>query len=508
MKIKKDMTTCTGCRACEQICPKQCIHMATDNAGFLYPEIDESACSGCGLCQKICNIPPDSYNTQPLQLAYAVKNKNSEILMQSSSGGMFYGLADCIIKKGGIVFGAVFDEDFQAYHRQADNMEDVHYMMGSKYVQSDTRHTYSEAEKYLKQNKMVLYTGTPCQIAGIRNYLQKDYETLFCVSIICHGVPSPEVWKRYLSYYRGRQNNDTLLNCFFRDKTESWRMHCLSLEFEHNQLLIRGREDIYMKGFIDNLYLRNSCYHCPNKANNDSSDIIIGDYWGVELAHPGIDDTNGVSAVIANTEKGKRILLEVLDKNTYDYEKSTYQQIAYGNISLFASSSDNPNRKVFFRQLAETNDVYDCISSNLPFLPDTEHKKHEQYPIIMKYLQNKLKGWSIQHFFDKYHYKNVALYSATEFAELALDDIRHNRADKLKNLYICDLNAHKSFVNGFAKHPVISIDELITQDQKGNIDCIIICNLYHRNEIKTDLIRRGIEPKKIITIFSVIFSNY
>lgn len=503
MNIYSDKKNCSGCRACEQFCPKQCINMVTDEEGFLYPEIDEKICIQCGLCKKICKNLDNPINN-PLYLTYALKNNKDKIRLKSSSGGVFYELAHYVLQENGIVFGAVFDNDFSVYQSKEDSLNGIENMMGSKYVQSDTRNTYSEAKECLMQNRLVLYSGTPCQIAGLRSYLQRDYDNLICVSVICHGVPSPEIWQRYLTFRKGEQFNNELCNVSFRDKKESWRQFHVSLGFLHNNISLRAGEDIYMMGFFQNLYLRPSCYNCRHKGRNNNSDIILGDYWGIESVHPQMDDIIGVSAMIVNTDKGKSIINNII--NNFDYIESDYESVAFGNLSLISSVSINPKRESFFKMLSETNNLIESIRENLKFVADKDNKPFHQYSIIMKYLKNKLQGWSIHDFLSKYSYKRIVLYSITEFTELVLDDIENTGDNTLKQIYLCDLNSQKLFQNGFRGHVVISIDELLEHYQNGDIDCIIVCNLYHRNEIVNDFMQKGVEPSKIITLFSAIFS--
>ena len=504
MKLFGDKKICSGCRACEQVCPQKCIHMVQDSEGFLYPEIKQDLCTGCGICQKICKNT-EEHIQNPLNETYALKNKKGDIVRESSSGGVFYGMAKWVIQNNGIVFGAVFDKDFKVYHCNAHNMDGILHMMGSKYVQSDTCNTFSEAKEYLEKNRLVLYSGTPCQIAGLRSYLQKDYDNLICVSVICHGVPSPGVWQRYLAYKKGEQFNDRIKNISFRNKAEGWQKFHLLMCFFNNIYTNRFEDDIYMKGFLQNLYLRPSCYQCRYKGDRDKSDIIIGDYWGIEDVHPAFFDRNGVSAVIINTGKGKKLLDKI--KDSFYYISSEYGFVKERNLALTGSVSMHHNRSYFFEMLNETNNVIESIQANLDFKPEKDNIKVQQYDSVVKYLQNKLSGWSILDFLEKYNYKKVAFYSVTEFTQFVFDDINYARKTgrPIPEIYLSDLNS-KKFQNKFMGYYVFSIEELVEQYNKGNIDCIIICNFFRRNAIIDDFIGKGVDLSKIITIISVIFS--
>ena len=247
-----DKKNCCGCSACVQRCPKQCIRLEEDAEGFLYPKVDEEACIKCGLCEKVCPILNQADKLPALEVL-AVKNQNEEERMNSSSGGVFLPLAREVINKGGVVFGAVYDDSWEVHHVYAEKIEDVYPMMCSKYLQSKIDDTYKETERFLKQGREVMFVGSPCQIAGLRTFLRnKDYPNLFAVDFLCHGVPSPGVWRRYLAETYGGHNtkvqsrlqatdgkNTVLLSSLnakspiggikFRDKTESgWKKFVLS----------------------------------------------------------------------------------------------------------------------------------------------------------------------------------------------------------------------------------------------------------------------------------------
>lgn len=190
-----DKSKCCGCNACVQRCPKQCIAMREDEEGFLYPKVDVAVCIDCGLCEKVCPVINQNVPKEPLQV-FAAKNKNEDQRLRSSSGGVFILLAENIIKQGGVVFGARFDKNWEVEHGYAETLEELEPLMRSKYVQSRIGNTYKEAEMFLKQGRKVLFVGTSCQIAGLHKFLRKEYENLLTVDFICHGVPSPGVWRK------------------------------------------------------------------------------------------------------------------------------------------------------------------------------------------------------------------------------------------------------------------------------------------------------------------------
>lgn len=322
-----ERSNCCGCSACVQRCPKHCISLEEDSEGFLYPKVDTENCIGCGLCEKVCPWLNRAQATTPLEVL-AVKNRNEVERMASSSGGVFIALAKDVISKGGVVFGVVFDENWEAKHTYAETLDGVKPMMGSKYMQSRIGNSYCEAEKFLKEGREVLFTGTPCQIAGLHRFLRKDYSNLLSVDILCHGAPSPGVWRRYLNetYHNitdtvnGKQVSTSaqlrpiITNIEFRNKElKGWKLFCFA---------IKGRSTIsddkssilysdmfyrnpYMRGFLANIYLRPSCYNCKCKNGTSSSDLTIADFWGINIIMPDFHDDKGISLVIVNTDKGK-----------------------------------------------------------------------------------------------------------------------------------------------------------------------------------------------------------
>jgi len=383
---------CTGCSACYSICPVHCISMREDSEGFLYPAIDEGKCSKCGECEKICPVICRGNERKPLHV-YAAKNPNEEIRRQSSSGGIFTLIAEAIIQKGGVVFGARFNEKWEVTHDYTETIEGLAAFRGSKYVQSNIGDTYAAAEKFLKAGKEVLFSGTPCQIAGLKAFLQKDYDNLLTVDLVCHGVPSPLVWKRYLDEFIGEivppptpKNN--IVNIAFRDKVNGWNTltfviylimetkditnikfcdkrygwnkRTLVLESsmpdaktKKVSFIETADKNPYMKGFLQNLYLRPSCYECPCRSFKSGSDITIADYWGIQNYYPEFDDNKGVSLVMVNSEKGKRIY-ELLHKTD---QETSYNEALAGNFNIEKSVRLPVKRALFFEKMADTESI-------------------------------------------------------------------------------------------------------------------------------------------------------
>ena len=354
-----DKRDCCGCYACYNICPQQCISMQVDEEGFWYPVVDLDECTDCSLCEKACSILNKNV-TDNHPVAYACINKDDNIRQQSSSGGLFTVIAEKVIANNGVVFGAGFDGGFNVVHSWTDKLDGVSNFRGSKYVQSCIGDTYKEVLDFLKQGRQVVFSGTPCQIAGLRSYLGKDYEALICLDIICHGVPSPKVWQRYKLHteeiYQAKAKRIT-----FRHKNCGWKLYSVSFSFDNDtEYSQKLTENIFMQGFLHNLYLRPSCYACSFKTLNRQSDITLADFWGIENILPSFDDNKGTSLVMVNTQKGAEIFSSVVDK--ISYEKVDINLAILYNTSAVKSVDYNPKRNQFFQELSGSIDISQLIA--------------------------------------------------------------------------------------------------------------------------------------------------
>lgn len=348
-----DKSKCCGCNACVQRCPKQCIVMHEDEEGFLYPQVDVTLCIDCGLCEKVCPVLNQNQERKPLKV-YAAINKDERIRMLSSSGGLFTVLAEQILKEGGVVFGARFNDDWEVVHDYTETFEGLARFRGSKYVQSYVGNTFCLVEQFLKQKRKVLYSGTPCQVAGLRLFLHKEYENLLTVDIVCHGVPSPGVWRKYLkeTCTRVNQSVKVINSLSFRDKCTGWKGYSFSISFLDGQKIVHYHDkELWMKGFLSDLYIRPSCYACPSKCLKSGSDITLGDYWGIQNVMPKVDDDKGVCCFLINTEKGKGI------QDLIDFERieSQFADVVKGNPSMIHSVIISSKRIRFFRALKNKN---------------------------------------------------------------------------------------------------------------------------------------------------------
>ncbi len=357
-----DKTNCCGCSACVQCCPKQCITMCQDEEGFNYPIVNSDECIACGLCEKVCPILNCGESKKPLKV-YAVKNRNEEIRLRSSSGGIFTVLAEVVIRKGGVVFGVAFDRNWNAVHTYTEDIEGLAAFRGSKYVQSEIGSSYKQVRLFLKNGREVLFTGTSCQIAGLKRFLIKDYPNLLTLEILCHGVPSPKVWQRYLAEKKAQFQCENICKISFRDKGKGWTRFNLVIDFKSgNQYVVPFDNDIYFKGFLANLYLRPSCYSCKCKNGRSGSDITIADYWNIDAVLPEFNDNKGVSLVLINSKKGEDLYSNI---NGIKFEETEYE-ISKGKNGGFAENIPvHPHRKSFFKKYKSVSSISFYIEKKL-----------------------------------------------------------------------------------------------------------------------------------------------
>lgn len=306
-----DKADCMGCSACFAACPKNAIEMKADSEGFLYPQIQEAKCIDCGKCERVCPLKNERSERLPLCFLGA-KHKDPQIRASSSSGGVFSLLAEGVQQAGGVIYGAAFDKSFSVKHMRAETEDAWHPFRTSKYVQSDMGNCFAQVEKDLQAGRKVLFTGTPCQVDGLKRYLgsEEKMTNLLTCDIICHGVPSPRVWKDWLESLKS-QGKFAIGRINFRDKENvGWHRSTVTIwDLEGKVRLKEGQtQALFFRLFFNHLILRPACHRCGYASFNRPGDITLGDFWGVEKQFPEFDDDKGVSLVMCNTQKGREQL--------------------------------------------------------------------------------------------------------------------------------------------------------------------------------------------------------
>lgn len=354
---------CYGCTACYNICPKKTIKMEYDIEGFKYPVIDEDKCVECGLCQKVCPSINSKSNVS-MNKCYAAFNKDTEARLTSSSGGIFDVLSRYVLNKGGLVVGAAFDKNNSLNHIVINNIKDLEKLKGSKYLQSDLNEVFSIIKSNIKYRK-VLFVGTPCQVSGLKFFLRKDFDNLYCCDVVCHGVPSSALFRKYINELES--SNGRIINGInFRNKKEGWENYHISINQGENNYYVNHNKDLYMNLFLSDICLRPSCYSCNFKLGNKYSDITLGDFWGINNYYPELNDEKGTSSIIINTNKGKYLFDKVEDKLVY--KECNINDILSGNPSLKYSSERKDKRESFFIDLENGLTIKQLANKYVPKL--------------------------------------------------------------------------------------------------------------------------------------------
>lgn len=348
IKSKKD---CCGCSACYSICPKICIEMKSDEEGFLYPNVNKDLCIDCGLCEKVCPIINKVEEKVFDQEGYLVQNKDEKIREESTAGGAFTAIAKYVLDKKGIVFGVQYDENLNVVHSYVENEINLKLYRNSKYVQSKIGETFKQVKKFLDEDRWVCFSGTPCQIEGLKKYLKKEYSKLITVDVVCHAVPSPLVWEKYLGVQRKKYGNN-IKNIIFRDKKY--------YGYKYSQMTIRDNKgkdlchlgvesDIMLRAFFSDICDRPSCYECAFKKRYRVSDFTIWDCFITGLIAKDFDDDKGTTRVLIHTQKGKNIFEKI--KSNFKYKDIGADLLTENVHEMFFSVKVNNKRKFFMQDL-------------------------------------------------------------------------------------------------------------------------------------------------------------
>ena len=321
---------CCGCSACYSICPHHAIEFSTDQEGFFYPVFDKNLCVECGLCEKVC--PVIHYKTEPKTgnpIIYSAINTNEKQYMQSSSGGIFILLCEYIIAKGGIVCEAIYDNNFMVKHSFAKTLDECINFQSSKYVQSDIRSIYPKIKALLKENIPILFSGTPCQVAGLKLFLRRKYDNLYTIDLICHGVPSPQIFQDYLNFIKGKNQ----ISCINMKSKSNKKGTAIKIDFTNGKYIRQTlKTDLWNKLYFNHYIIRPSCHDCQFTHYNRAGDITIGDSWGINKYYPNFHPDKMTSLLLINNSKGSFLygkISERMDKIKITKEESWQPQLQY-----------------------------------------------------------------------------------------------------------------------------------------------------------------------------------
>lgn len=358
-----DKKDCCGCAACAQSCPKKSIKMVEDNEGFLYPKVDTQTCIECGLCESICpiiNRKPEGFFRQT---AYVVQNKDKEVLRQSTSGGVFSAIAKWIIEQGGIVFGAAYNENLVVQHQFVEDIPSLAKFRNSKYVQSCIGNSFEQAKDFLKSGRLVLFSGTSCQLEGLLSYLRKPYENLWTIDVVCHACPSPLMFRKYLEWQKIK-NYGEIENVVFRDKHYGYKYSTMSVFKKGKKNYHEGIDtDPYLRAFFLHLSIRPSCFKCAFKKIHRPTDFTIWDCFDVENFCKEMDNDSGVTKVLCHSSRAQSLILKL--QNHLMICETTPEKIIAGEKELVKSVAPCNNRDQFFKDLNKMP-VEECFNKYFP----------------------------------------------------------------------------------------------------------------------------------------------
>lgn len=356
-QVKND--TCTGCGACLNACPKNAITMQSDEFGFYKPVIDNEKCINCGLCEKVCPIDKFNSTNENTPKVFALQINDGEQLYKSASGGAFAVLAKEVISQGGVVYGVIYDDEMKVYHSRTETIDGLEKMYSSKYVQSNTKTTFKQAKEDLENGKTVLFSGTPCQIAGLKSFLKKDYENLLTVDLVCHGVPSPKIFEIYKKeFMQKRPKDEWLLNIDFRSKIQGWSPSLVTTTTTTTTTMHATKDD-FMQAFLSNLSINTSCLNCQFNKLPRVADLSVGDFWGVDDYDKNLNNNKGLSIVLVNNQKGREWLEKI--KKSCMTKDVPLDVVMKCNPNIKGSSIPHKKRLEFFEDINKGKRLKSCV---------------------------------------------------------------------------------------------------------------------------------------------------
>lgn len=364
----QDKRDCCGCGACYSVCPQKAISLIEDREGFEYPTVNKDLCIDCSMCDKVCPIQVKVSDLQHNPKAYVVRSKFKKVLLDSTSGGAFTELAKTILNQKGVVFGSLYDDNFEIIHNFVTSEYELYKFRGSKYVQSKMGLVYVQIKNYLKMGTKVLFSGTPCQVVALKNFLQRDYENLVCIDVVCKGVGSPKVWRAYIDYIN-KKFDDVIEDIKFRNKTYGYQCSTMSIKFKSKKVYRgSGRVDLMLKSYFNELCSRPSCHDCKFKQVKRISDITIYDAWHIgSLVKKIKDDNLGYTSILIQSYKGAAIF-DKSKENMDIYEVNLEKSILLDGKNATSSATMNTKRDQYF-ELLHNYSLLKAVQDTIPITP-------------------------------------------------------------------------------------------------------------------------------------------
>lgn len=375
-----DKKNCCGCTACVNACPVSCIKMERDSEGFLYPQVNTDLCINCGKCDKVCPLLNKTDLPFP-EKAFILRNNDAQTVKTSTSGGAVSVFASKIISGGGVVFGGAFGKNYYVEHRRAETEEELKMFKSSKYVQCDPRDSFAEVKRELSSGRLVMFTGTPCQVAGLKSYLSKPYDNLFTVDFVCRAVPSPKAWDRYREFSEQKYGSKLSYACF-REKTYGYHSSNMSLRFENGKKYLGNTHtDPYLKSFFDGMNIRPSCFDCAFRQAGRVSDLTVFDCWNITRYVPSVkDDDKGYTACFVQSKKGEEMLNKCSDDLT-KYSADAELLVKHCGHMAVQNPKPHPKRSEFFEMLGENQPIDTIINKLSPV--QTKHRVFDKLKPVL-----------------------------------------------------------------------------------------------------------------------------
>lgn len=492
-QIKRE--ECCGCSACAAICPKECIQMQQDIEGFYYPKLDSQNCIKCQRCLTVCPInQKDNQISKEEKKVWAYAGSNTNLLEQysSSSGGIFILLANWIIQKGGVVFGAAFNQDFYVKHIGIESKEQIKQLQGSKYVQSYLGDTFLQAKTYLEKGRKVLFSGTPCQIEGLLRFIGKPYEDLITVDLFCTGIPSPKVWADYLEYRKEQAHAKEIEYINFRNKSGGWENFRICFSFDNGiEYSNTPKEDSYMRGFLCGAFLQKACYNCKFKSEKRNSDLTLGDFWGIKKELPEQYSPYGVSAILVHSEKGEKFIKEL---NDIQLTEVSVESILKGNKNAFRSHTALARRKMFFDLYQNKKLALDLAIQKVVGQDIGTGRLRQYFNLFKQWIENLQNKKYLYETLEKKKIYKVGIIGLGDvgkrfMAELELDD------SNIEICYILDEND-------------IEFEKKAKEVKSKACDLVVICSFVNFYELREHLLRAGYNKEMIISLKDLVENIY